>query len=93
MEQNQGEPTQVFVPTEPPVVAVKPTAVARPTATPRSKATPRPTEAAQAASGKDQKWLVMLYQDADDKILEQDIFVVEDLDGHVTPTYSQVTVR
>lgn len=36
--------------------------------------TPRPTRA--AVSGETgQKWLVMLYQDADDQILEQDIFV------------------
>ena len=27
------------------------------------------------STGKDQTWLVMLYQDADDKVLEQDIFV------------------
>ena len=74
VEQDQGETAQDFVPTELPVAA-RPTTAARPTATPRSEATPRPAVASQAASGEDQKWLVMLYQDADDKILEQDIFV------------------
>lgn len=36
--------------------------------------TPRPTRVPQAGQA-GQKWLVMLYQDADDQILEQDIFV------------------
>jgi hypothetical protein len=36
--------------------------------------TPRPTRTAQAGQS-GQKWLVMLYQDADDEVLEQDIFV------------------
>lgn len=36
--------------------------------------TPRPTFAA-SAGGSDQTWLVMLYQDADDQALEQDIFL------------------
>jgi hypothetical protein len=35
---------------------------------------PRPTRT-PGGSGKDQKWLVMLYEDADDQILEQDIYV------------------
>ena len=34
----------------------------------------RPLRAALPATTKGQKWLVMLYQDADDKTLEQDIF-------------------
>jgi hypothetical protein len=39
--------------------------------------TPAPTQAVvqPPASSGDQKWLVMLYQDADDKILEQDIYI------------------
>ncbi len=36
--------------------------------------TPRPTRVPQAGQA-GQKWLVMLYQDADDQVLEQDIFV------------------
>lgn len=47
------------------------------TSTPFTIATPRPTTspiaAATAAPG--EKWLVMLYQDADDKVLEQDIYL------------------
>jgi hypothetical protein len=60
-----------------------PSQVEEPTATPRPRRTPTPTLAsaggttvaapAQGAAG--QKWLVLLYQDADDKILEQDIYV------------------
>ena len=42
--------------------------------TARPTATRRPTSVPVAGAG-DQTWLVMLYQDADDKILEQDIFV------------------
>jgi hypothetical protein len=37
-------------------------------------ATPRPFTLPPATSG-DQRWLVMLYQDADDKVLEQDIYI------------------
>ncbi len=45
--------------------------------TPWSDLTIRPTSNSSAASAstKGQTWLVMLYQDADDKILEQDIYV------------------
>ena len=49
--------------------------------TPRPTRTPRPASAAAAAGGQtaeqtaDQTWTVMLYQDADDKILEKDIYV------------------
>ncbi len=39
--------------------------------TPPPTARPAPAEAASAA---DDSWLVMLYQDADDEVLEQDIF-------------------
>jgi len=42
--------------------------------TPAPAAT-RVAGAAPAASGEGQTWLVMLYQDADDKVLEQDIYV------------------
>jgi hypothetical protein len=48
-----------------------------PTAT-RAAATPTRAAASQAAAGGStpgQKWTVMLYQDADDKILEKDIYV------------------
>ena len=37
-------------------------------------AAPVKTLAPQPSNGKAQTWLVMLYQDADDKVLEQDIF-------------------
>ena len=47
---------------------VQPEAIAKPTAT------RRPTTVPVAGAG-NQTWLVMLYQDADDKILEQDIFI------------------
>ena len=50
-----------FVPVEPEVV--QPTPTRRPTVTPGP------------AGSKSSTWTVMLYQDADDKILEQDIFV------------------
>ena len=42
---------------------------------PAPTATPASAPLAAAGSGDGEKWLVMLYQDADDKILEQDIFV------------------
>ena len=57
--------------------AAWPTEAAPPTNTPRPvlpTRTPRPA-APPSTSGKGQTWLVMLYQDADDKILEQDIYV------------------
>lgn len=40
------------------------------TTVPRATSTPRP---ASAAAGSGESWLVMMYQDADDKVLEQDI--------------------
>ena len=51
-----------------------------PTSTPapaRPTRTPAPTQIVvqPPASSRDQKWLIMLYQDADDKILEQDIYI------------------
>jgi hypothetical protein len=42
------------------------------TNTPRPTSAPRPTTVGGTAN---QTWLVMLYQDADDKVLEQDIFI------------------
>jgi len=51
-----------------------------PASTPRQIPTRTPASAAQptgapAAAGSGQRWLVMLYQDADDKILEHDIYI------------------
>ena len=46
----------------------------QPEVTPKPTSTRRPTTVPVAGAG-DQTWLVMLYQDADDKILEQDIFI------------------
>jgi len=46
----------------------QPAVAAGPTNTPRPTRTPAP-------AGEAKSWLVMLYQDADDKVLEQDIFV------------------
>jgi len=45
---------------------------APPTSKPPTKVPAKPSSSSQA---KGQTWLVMLYQDADDKILEQDIFI------------------
>ena len=49
----------------------------RATATPRPAATARPVRPTSLSTTgtAGQKWLVMLYQDADDKILEEDIYV------------------
>ena len=59
----QGDTTNLEQPTESnPIVQNLPTS------------TPRPTKVPVAGES-GQKWLVMLYQDADDQILEQDIFV------------------
>ncbi len=46
---------------------------AQPQAAPTRAPTSAPVAAATAAPG--EKWLIMLYQDADDKVLEQDIFL------------------
>lgn len=46
----------------------------RPTVTRAPTRTPAPTKPGSAAA-RDQTWTVMLYQDADDQILEQDIFL------------------
>lgn len=56
------------------VVVNTPAAQANPTATrSASSAATRPPAAASGASG--ETWTIMLYQDADDKILEKDIYV------------------
>ena len=52
----------------PPVVTTGPAVVIRPTSTSKPFTPP-------AASSDGSTWLVMLYQDADDKILEQDIYL------------------
>jgi hypothetical protein len=53
------------------VEPTQPEQVVLPEATP----TRRPTAVTVAGGAGDQTWLIMLYQDADDKVLEQDIFV------------------
>ncbi|MCL7451437.1 MAG: clostripain-related cysteine peptidase [Anaerolineae bacterium] len=58
----------VNVPTQPDVVS-QPTVISAPTRTPRPFVPP------SLSSEGGQTWLVMLYQDADDKILEQDIYL------------------
>jgi len=60
--------------------ATKTPKVVKPTSTPapaKPTRTPAPTQVVvqPPASSADQKWLIMLYQDADDKILEQDIYI------------------
>ena len=61
------EPTvPAAVPTKPRATATRPRRRRQPH---RAKRTPAP-----AASSGDQTWTVMLYQDADDKVLEQDIY-------------------
>ena len=84
------ETPELYQPFEPDTpVPVLPTAIyARATNTPRpvqptTAAPPKPTRtpaptkavAQSSTSSKDQKWLIMLYEDADDKILEQDIYI------------------
>ena len=64
-----------------PGLQMQPTATPRPlaTAAPRATNTPRPTTApsaaGQGATKAGQTWTIMLYQDADDKVLEQDIYI------------------
>lgn len=45
------------------------------TRTPRPPSTPRPTSNAPAPSGQGGSWTIMLYQNADDEVLEEDIFI------------------
>jgi hypothetical protein len=69
IEQYMGE-----APTDAPAVAAFPTA--RPVVS--ASATPAPTAApfvAPSGSSGSAQWLVMLYQDADDKVLEKDIYL------------------
>jgi hypothetical protein len=73
------EPTSIVI--EPTLPAVAATSRPRATATRKAAASPvaqgttapKPT-VAPAASAAGQTWTVMLYQDADDKVLEQDIY-------------------
>jgi Clostripain family len=72
------EPTSIVIePTLPAVATAKPraTATRKAAATPAAQVAtaPKPT-AAGAVSSSGQTWTVMLYQDADDKVLEQDIY-------------------
>ena len=55
--------------------ANEPTTVAQsgPTAVPPTRA-PTRVPATRVPGAKDEKWLIMLYEDADDKVLEQDIY-------------------
>jgi len=89
-QQETADLSQVFATDAPPLEPVVPTPIlVRATNTPKAAQptntaapakptrTPAPTQAVvqPPASSGDQKWLVMLYQDADDKILEQDIYI------------------
>ncbi len=64
-----GDNSSVDVPTQSEVVS-RPTALPAPTKTPRPFVPP-----VVSSEGGGQTWLVMLYQDADDKVLEQDIYL------------------
>ena len=55
--------------------ATQPGVVSEPTNLPGPTRTPRPFTPPAVSSEGGQTWLVMLYQDADDKVLEQDIYV------------------
>ncbi len=78
-------PTEVFLPSPtrvpPTVMAVEPTATVAPIRTRKpsaapATATPKPAApAASSSSPSGDKWTVILYQDADDKILDTDIFI------------------
>ncbi len=70
----QVQPTPIVIRATKTPKAIKPTSTAAPAKPTR---TPAPTQAVvqPPASSGDQKWLIMLYQDADDKILEQDIYI------------------
>ncbi len=66
-------------PSEQPIVVEAPATVApapiRTPTRPRPTPTRRPVSTAAAAGGKGDTWLIMLYQDADDRVLEKDIFI------------------
>ena len=89
-QQETADLSQVFATDIPEPVLVVPTPVlVRATNTPKAAQptntaapakptrTPAPTQPVvqSSTSSEDQKWLIMLYQDADDKILEQDIYI------------------
>jgi hypothetical protein len=74
---DSGEPAQVLStfedqPQDQPTLPPRPTRTRAAAAASSATQTPRP---AAPAGTSGQTWLVMLYQDADDKILEQDIYV------------------
>ena len=72
---NSGDSGNVAEQPLPPAVQeALPTARPRPTSAPRPVAT-RPAAGASTGAATGDTWTVMLYQDADDKILEQDIYV------------------
>jgi hypothetical protein len=58
-----------------PALPVEPERPLQPTPVPVATRTPRPFTPPAATTGGDQQWLVMLYQDADDKVLEYDIYL------------------
>ncbi len=55
--------------------ATQPGVMSQPTSLPGPTRTPRPFTPPAVSSQGGQTWLVMLYQDADDKVLEQDIYL------------------
>ncbi len=69
-----SEPSAVAIESPWPVLPTAATEAPGPTQPPRPTNTPRPFVPPSGTTG-GQRWLVMLYQDADDKILEQDIYV------------------
>lgn len=74
-----AEPSEPSYPNEPPtdIVAIDEPTTVPVRVTPRPPATARPTvtPGGAAAPAGDQTWLVMMYLDADDRVLEQDIFM------------------
>ncbi len=58
-----------------PAIPTQSDGLAQPTLAPAATRTPRPFTPPAAVSGDGQTWLVMLYQDADDKVLEHDILL------------------
>ncbi len=59
---------------EPGLLATEPPQVVVPNLNPTNTPRPRPT-AFNSSSGEGDTWTVMLFQDADDKVLEQDIYI------------------
>ena len=58
-----------------PDIATSSVVEVQPTLVPAATRTQRPFTPPAGVAGGDQTWLVMLYQDADDKVLDQDIFL------------------